>query len=69
MNPRFRDEDVTDNRKIDKFPLCRDCRYREKTVERAYRKCQCDKFVYPDYKPQKLYYGKGECEYYEKDDE
>lgn len=67
--PRNWDEDVTDNRDIDKYPGCKDCKFRDKMFKWAYSKCQCDKFVYPDIKPQDLFRHNGKCEYYEKDDE
>ena len=57
------DDGVTNNRKIDKYPGCKDCSFSSKG-ENGYRKCECEKYVYPAYKPVGLLYGKDKCEHF-----
>lgn len=61
-----RDDDATDNALIDKYPGCEGCMYAA-GGNRGYRKCECGKYEYPEYKPFDLLYGKGKCEYFQKD--
>lgn len=54
--------DCTDNRKINKYPGCKECKYKA-DGESGHKKCECAKYVYPSHKPYGLLYGKEKCKY------
>lgn len=70
LKERLSGDILTDNTKINSYPQCRDCIFRGLEINGKWindgDRCYCKIFDEGEGKPNEIYLGSEDCEYYEK---